>query len=266
VTLPDGLEEASGVAVSRTHPGVYWTHADGEESVLYAVDASGALIGTVALPGRLLRDWEDLAIGGCGPRDCLYISDSGNNEESGSALRIFRVLEPDPRADTVVEEIGAILYTLPQGGRDIEAVFVLPGERVYFVSKGRNHAVSVYRAPQPIDDAALITAGEPDTTVALVEVQRLSEGARSIPRQVTGASASADGERVAIRTYETVTFYRMEGDTLAPLPGATLNLRTLREPQGEGVGLGPDGLVALTSEAGPMGGRGSLALLRCEPE
>jgi hypothetical protein len=40
-------------------------------------------------------------------------------------------------------------------------------------------------------------------------------------------------------------------------------LRTLQEPQGEGVAVGEDGLIALTSEAGPAGQRGSLAVLRC---
>jgi hypothetical protein len=36
------------------------------------------------------------------------------------------------------------------------------------------------------------------------------------------------------------------------------------EAQGEGVGMGLDGLVALTSEGGPGGGPGALVLLRCD--
>jgi hypothetical protein len=263
VALPEGLGESSGVAVSRAHPGVFWTHGDGEESVLFAVDASGNLLGRFPLPQRM-RDWEDLAISECATGDCLYLSDSGNNEESGSGLRILRIPEPDPRGEALSSDVGAVLYELPDGGRDIEAIFVLPGERVYFVSKGRNHPVSVYRAPGPLTEAAVISPGEPDTVIALEEVQRLSDGPRVVPRQITGASASPDGEVVAIRTYETVSFYRVSGDTLAPIDSGTLNLNTLREPQGEGVGLGPDGLVALTSEAGPIGRRGSLALARCD--
>jgi hypothetical protein len=262
VPLPPGLGESSGVAVSRAHPGVFWTHGDGEESVLYAVDASGALLGTFRLPVQL-RDWEDVAIGTCGAGDCLYLADSGNNDEEGSGLRMLRVAEPDPRGDGTLADVGTVLYELPSGGRDIEAIFVLPGERVYFVSKGRSHPVTVYRADDPLTESAIIRAGEPDTVIPLLDVQRLSDGPRFTTRQVTGASASPDGELIAIRTYETVTFYRPAGDTLAAIEGSTLNLRSLGEPQGEGVGIGDDGLVALTSEAGPLRQEGSLALVRC---
>jgi hypothetical protein len=250
--------------VSRGHPGVFWTHDDGDVSVLYAVDSTGALLGRFHLVGAGLLDWEDLALSECGSGDCLYYADSGNNDETSETLRLFRIPEPEPRGDTLVSEVGAVSYRLPHGGRDIEAVFVLPGERVYFISKGRNHPVTVYRAPGPLSEEVLTRPGEPATVVDLEEVQRLSEGPRSTPRQITGASASPDGETVAVRTYETVTFYRVVGDTLTSAPSGTLNLRTLREPQGEGVGLGPDGIVALTSEAGPLGRSGSLALVRCQ--
>jgi hypothetical protein len=83
---------------------------------------------------------------------------------------------------------------------------------------------------------------------------------------VTGASASTDGSLVAIRTYESLQVYRVDpvGGTLAPLPNGLVNLRTLEEIQGEGVGLGPDGLVVLTSEGGPLGGPASMRLLRCQ--
>ena len=84
-----------------------------------------------------------------------------------------------------------------------------------------------------------------------------------LPRQVTGASAAPDGSMVAIRTYETLQFYRWNGQHLMPLENGTVNLRTLRESQGEGVALGRDGVVALTSEAGPNGGAGSITVLRC---
>jgi hypothetical protein len=38
-TLPDELAESSGVAVSRTQPGVLWSHNDsGDGPTLYAID------------------------------------------------------------------------------------------------------------------------------------------------------------------------------------------------------------------------------------
>ena len=75
---------------------------------------------------------------------------------------------------------------------------------------------------------------------------------------------SPDGRLAALRTYQSLSFYRIEGDTLASLLGGLVNLRTLREAQGEALGIGLEGLVVLTSEAGPLGGEASLNVMRCE--
>jgi hypothetical protein len=143
---------------------------------------------------------------------------------------------------------------LPDGARDIEALFVLPGERIHLVTKGRRHPLTVYRYPPPL---------RPDT-VTLEEVQQLSDGPRSLLAQVTGASASADGSLVAVRTYQSLEFFTVVADTLARRPNGVVNLRPLEEIQGEAVALGPDGLVVLTSEGGPLGGPPSMRILRCE--
>jgi hypothetical protein len=233
---------------------VFWTHPDGDEPYLYAVDASGSQIGRVQLGRSRLIDWEDVSLSPCGSSDCLYLADTGDNSEARRALRVYRIREPDPRVDTIVS-VQAFVFVLPDGPRDIEAMFVMPGEHIYLVSKGLNDPVSVYRHPGPLDV---------DSFVVLDEVQKLGDDVRVLPRQVTGAAASADGKVVVIRTYEVLDFYRMNGDTLEPLDERRLNLRTLREAQGEGVGIGEDGLIALTSEAGPIGRRGSMVLVRCD--
>jgi len=253
VALPADVTESSGVAVSRSRPGVYWTHDDDGPPLLHAVDEDGARLGRVRLDGVRLRDLEDIEIAGCGDDTCLYLGDVGDNGERRDTLAVYRLREPDPARDSVaVAE--TFRMRLPDGPRDVEALFVLPGERLHLVGKGRNHGVSVYRYPGPLRS---------DAVPVLEEAQRLSRSPHALPRQVTGASASPDGRVVAIRTYETVTLHAVVGDTLAPLGGGTVHLRTLREAQGEGVGLGPGSLLVLTSEAGPVADRGSMAILRC---
>ena len=145
---------------------------------------------------------------------------------------------------------------LPDGPRDIEALLVFPGERVYVVTKGRNHPVTVYRYPPPL---------RPDT-VTLEQVQQLTSRARITPRQVTGGAVDPRGGVLALRTYESLQFYHLDGDTLAAIDGALVNLYSLQEGQGEGVGIGLDGLVALTSEGGIAGGPGSMTLIHCDLE
>lgn len=272
LALPSELVETSGVAVGRRDPSVLWTHND-DGSVLYAMDTTGSLLGEWPVQPRL-RDWEDLAAAPCEVHgDCLYLADTGDNAErrsDGDAV-IVRVAEPDPFAvagasspdpssDVSVAVSGrpglegdVLPIRLPDGARDVEAVFVLPGERLHLVTKGRNHAVTVYRYPIPL-------RGD---TVTLEEVQRLTDGPASLGNQVTGASATEDGRFVAVRTYQTIEFFAVDGDTLARIEDGVVNLRTLRESQGEAVALGPDGLVVLTSEGGPFGASPGMNLLRC---
>lgn len=253
VALPDELVESSGVAFSRTLPGILWSHDDGTEDVVFAIDSTGAVRARFQL-SLATRDFEDLAVAACGDDTCLYLSDMGDNyeERAPGSTRILRVREPLTLASDTLEA-EAFPVRLPDGARDVEALLVMPGERLFAVTKGRNHAVSVYRYPPPL---------RPDT-VTLEEVQRLSDGARFLPRQVTGGAVSPDGGVVALRTYESVQFYTMEADTLVPLDDGLVNLRTLEEAQGEGVAIGPGGRVALTSEGGPTGGPAGLVLMRC---
>jgi hypothetical protein len=81
---------------------------------------------------------------------------------------------------------------------------------------------------------------------------------------VTGATASADGKWVAVRTYAALYFYPAEpfvtGGDVAPI---MVDLRPLREAQGEGVAMGADGTVWLTSEAGSSGDRPRRTRLMC---
>ena len=252
--LPQALRESSGVAWSRVTPGILWSHNDsGNEAVLYGMDTGGNLLGTLPLLGAVNRDWEDMATGSCSAGFCLYVGDIGDNAEVRDGIVLYRV-EDTGAFDDSPREAEAFPMILPEGPRDMEALFLLPGEEVYFITKGRSHPVTVYRYPPPL------RAGE---TVRLEVVQILTDGPVPIPSQVTGAHATPDGRLVAVRTYDSLTFYHVRGGRLTPVEGGRVDLRTLKEAQGEAVGIGPDGLVALTSEAGFLGRGATLNLLEC---
>ena len=70
-----------------------------------------------------------------------------------------------------------------------------------------------------------------------------------IPRQVTGGSVSPEGDILALRTYESLQFYEFIANKLVPIKDGHIDLRPLLEAQGEGVAIGPGGLLVLTSEA-----------------
>ena len=246
--------------MSRRDPSAVWTHND-DGSVLFAVDAGGRILSEHQLPLDLL-DWEDAEIADCATGSCLYLADTGDNAErrGPGSIRIVRVAEPDPRVSAPEEgeplDADVFPIALPDGPRDVEALFVLPGERVHVITKGRQHPLTVYRYPGLL---------RPDTVV-LEEVQRLSSGPMTLLAQVTGASATRDGSLVLVRTYQALEVFRVDADTLARRENGIVNLRTLQEIQGEAVAAGPDGRVVLTSEGGPLGDPASLRVLRCELE
>lgn len=254
--LPAQIPESSGAAVSRTHAGVVWTHNDsGNDPDLFAVDAGGRLLGQMRVTGADNVDWEDISLAPCGDRECLYIADIGDNAARRDDLAIYRLPEPEPgSARTAPAERFPIRY--PDGPRDAEAIFILPDGALFVITKGRESPVALYRYPPPMK------AGE---TVELEPVRLLSRGPVPLFDQVTGADAARDGSRIAVRTYASVLLYEAE----ALLEGGDpvrIDVDPAGEAQGEGIGLGPDGFIVLTSEAFGDIMPGSIATLRCTLE
>jgi hypothetical protein len=252
--LPRELREASGIAPGSDASGIAWVLTDGGAPTLFALDSTGAVVARVSVTGATKTDWESLASARCGDRSCLYIGDIGDNLRSRATVRVYRVPEPDPR-NGATATADAFEFRYPDGAHDAEAMFVLPGEQLYIVTKGRSEPVSVYRA-------GALRAGE---TVVLELVQPLSASFVQLPDMVTGAGATADGEWVVLRTYSGVQLYRLLDGVLQPqLPGVGIDLQALREFQGEGVDLRADGTILLVSEKGLDDGDAPISRMRCK--
>lgn len=252
--LPRQFRETSGIDYSGRFPGMLWSHNDsGWDPILHAITRQGMHDGSLRVEGVTGRDWEAMEIVPCQAGSCIWIADTGDNNENRSSIELVRVVEVEPGDDRVVpgERFPVVL---PDGPRDIEAMYILPGERIFLVTKGRNHPVSVYRYPLPL------RRGE---SVTLEEVQRLSPDVPGVRDWVTGAAASDDGSVVVIRRYASLQFYVPDAQGVLEPTGESLNLRPLQEPQGEGVAIGSGGEVVLTSEGGPLRRAPVMNWLRC---
>jgi hypothetical protein len=249
------LPEASGLAISRRHDGLLWTHNDsGNEPILFAIDTSGRVRGRVRVSARL-RDWEDISAAPCPAGDCLYIGDIGDNSMSRKSIQVLRVPEPDPDARDAGRP-DVITLTYPDGPHNAEAMFIAGG-RIFIVTRDR--AGAVYRSTATPGDV-LSAFNQSPMTIKLLRIGEL----RLIG--VTDAEASPDGMAVAVRTSDEVVIYRTADLVAAPdtaQPTIRISIDRLREPQGEAVALGADGSLSLASEGGPWNRAGRFVMLRC---
>ena len=94
------ITESSGLAASRIHPGVYWTHNDSDDGpYVYAVDSrTGKTVATITMQGvGEPRDVEAISLG---PDGNLYVGDIGDNlDGSWDHVWIYRFPEPKRLAD-----------------------------------------------------------------------------------------------------------------------------------------------------------------------
>jgi hypothetical protein len=250
--LGDEIHESSGVAVSRTHAGLFWTHNDSGDPLLYAVDAQGRTAGRVRVSGASVEDWEDIALAPCpAGGDCLYVADIGDNDAERAFVTVYRVPEPAPGAAESAPA-AAVRLRYPDGAHDAEAMFVLNGA-IHVVTKGESGPIALYRAPATV-------AGE----ATLERIRTLSPGRVERPERITGADASADGRWVVLRTLREAMIH-----PAAELIGSgaasprRVDLGELDEKQGEGIGFTPGGSLVLTSEGGRKKDPATVARLSC---
>jgi hypothetical protein len=239
------LPEASGLAASRRHPGVLWSHNDSGMPMVFAIGTDGSIKGRVRIAGAELDDWEDVAVGACPAGSCLYVADIGDNHGSRKNVTVYRVPEPAP-GDNTSKPAEAFHATYPDGPRDAEAIFVTSANDVFLISK--DEPVGLYRFPRPLRAGA---------TVRLEKVAALGH----VGGRVTAADASPDGRWVVARTHRAVIFYRASELTAGTVrEAARFDLSPLGEPQGEGVALLNNGTVYLSGEGGASG---TLARVNC---
>lgn len=223
------VSETSGLIASTLFDGIYYLHNDsGDEARFFATDLSGADLGTYTLEGAGAVDWEDAAAGPCGNGgSCLYFGDIGDNPESRSSVRVYRVAEPTQVGPGALQSLEAEAFELiyEDGPHDAEAMVVDPsGPQILVIVKDAASGASVYASPVPLTTASMTL-----TRVARFE---LPQGLKL----VTAAEAYGE-DGVLIRTYTGVFYYPrpIGGELVEAFAGPGCKLPTPAEMQGETV-------------------------------
>ncbi|GAA4914308.1 hypothetical protein GCM10023237_38090 [Streptomyces coeruleoprunus] len=222
------ITESSGLAASRSHPGVYWTHNDQDEPRLFAVDGrTGRTVATITLRGvGKPRDMEAVSVGADGH---VYVGDIGDNlNGSWSHVWIYRFPEPKELRDRTVD---ATQYTVTyeDGPRDAEALMVHPRTgRVYIASKNEDGG-GLYEGP------AKLSARGTNVFRRIGEVPWVTDGA-----------FSPDGTRLVLRSYFSARGYAWKDGRL----GADDRVRAPIQPQSESVTYTADGSALMFGSEG----------------
>ncbi|ONK13598.1 hypothetical protein [Streptomyces sp. MP131-18] len=225
------ITESSGLAASRLHSGVYWTHNDQDVAPnLYAIDGdTGETLATITLSGATGRDLEAISLG---PDGALYVGDIGDNYDGEwPEVWIYRLPEPEQLADATVTP-AVYRATYSDGPRDAEALMVHPETgRVYLVSKKQDGGAALYAGPAELSET------EPN----------VFERQTDIDLWVTDGAFSPDGTRLLLRGYFTARMYRFADGVPEPIERRVI---PPVQRQGESVTFTPDGRTLMFGTEG----------------
>ncbi|MQA93266.1 MAG: hypothetical protein GEV11_01005 [Streptosporangiales bacterium] len=222
------ITESSGLAVSRIHPGIVYTHNDSLGAPrVFAVGRDGETKATYTIAGAEARDWEGIALGKDGDGNpALFIGDIGDNLEGAwPTVYVYRVPEPRELRDQTLRAT-RYRFKYADGPRNAEALLINPRtNRLYVVSK--EFAGGLYAAPRRLRTSR--------TNV----LKRIA----NVPIWITDGAYAPDGSTFVLRTYYSAIVYRPPAKRITEfgLPD---------QQQGESIAYARDGRSLLVGSEG----------------
>lgn len=228
------ITESSGLAASRQHPGVYWTHNDSDDGpYLYAVDGgTGDTVARLTLTGiGTPRDVEAISVG---PGNRLFVADTGDNlGGTWPYVWIYELPEPKRLQDATVQATQYVVK-YSDGPRDAEAMVVHPKTgRVYLIDKHEDGG-HLYEGPAKLSP----------------EGDNVFRPIAPVELWTTDAALSPDGQDLAVRGYFGGIHYAWNGGTLQRKDRLSVPL----QGQGESVTYSADGSRLLFGSEGEQSG------------
>ncbi|MGY1858132.1 hypothetical protein [Modestobacter sp. SYSU DS0290] len=196
----------------------------GDRAEVYVLDASCA-VAELRAGDVDPYDPEDLALAADGT---LWLADTGDNNAVRETVALIG-LRPD--GSTTLTRL-----TYPDGAHDAEALLLAPDGTPYLVTKEVLGSSGVYRPDAPLADGATI----PMTRVVGLGLSLTGTPGGPVGRAgqllVTGGAVSADGQRIALRTYTDAYVWPLTGsDVAGALSGSPIRIALPESPQGEAI-------------------------------
>ncbi len=240
------ITESSGIACSRTTPGVFWTHNDsGSDARLFAFNLKGEDLGSFPVQGATAQDWEDMGSFSIAGRHFLMVADVGDNKMHRASCTLYILQEPagitgqgrpQPLALVARQE-----FTYEDGAHNCESAAVDPVRReIVLVTKTSDATCKAFVLPLPLDKNPGKAVARPVATLTLPTTSAMD--------------ISPDGLRALVLTYGDAYEYARQPDE-AWGKAFSRPPRVIKMParaQGESVCYGSDGVtIYLSSERVP---------------
>ncbi|MEM0912691.1 MAG: hypothetical protein AAGJ37_17080 [Pseudomonadota bacterium] len=228
----DEIDEASGIAASRYHKDAFWVHNDsGDKPRLFLVNKYGHTLAVLELEGLGARDWEDVAINVENDIPYIYVAEIGDNRGQYQDKYIYRFPEPSLDGDEikiVISDIDTIQFAYPVKARDAESLMVDPITKDIVIISKREKFSKIFELKYPYSKEEINV---------LVEIGELPF------RNTVAGDISPDGQKVLVKTYDEVFFWRRQnGESIAELlTKASVRVPYQREPQGEAIAWSREG-------------------------
>lgn len=286
-SLPAAVDEASGLAASGLMAGRYWTHNDNinlpassrkNPPLLFAIDPSGVLLGSVTLTGVRQRDWEGISQMRLAGQPTLIVGDIGDNRDTWSDYTLWFVPEPAtlaPNQPTPIAPTAVLRFRYPDqipapkrqggysGGHDAESLAVDAASGQILILTKREKPARLFALPLSARTALTVAAnGQLNPTLARCPVITATELAHLPPLpaptlwqqliapligpyadQPTDLAISPKGHLIAVLSYAAIYYFAH--------PAGQSWADSLRQPvaidplpqidQWEGLSFSPDG-------------------------
>jgi len=217
----NNLNEASGMQASYSRDGDFFVHNDDGEPVIYAIDSTGADVGSVIIVPAQNKDWEDITSIPVDDGRWLVVGDIGDNWSKRKSIKLYFIDEPqtgkNDRYAGRQELKHWISLTYPDGPRDCESMAYDPvNKQILFLSKRDKpphlYAIDLVTALSE-NHAELTLLGTISSFRPPTIADRAKWGGRTDwISQPTGFDISADGSEAVVITYRSLYRYRRQPD------------------------------------------------------
>jgi hypothetical protein len=211
------IDEASGIEVSTTYPGrLYHINDSGGGSFFYVTNLKGGHTEKIRIEGDAIKksDFEDISIGKCFDKSCLFVADIGDNKSTKPYVEIM-VIEELEQYGTSVKPLSRIRFQYPDQPHNAEGMAVHPNGDIYIITKEENlrdyeaYPAKIFKLPAQTwqqngnKKHTVEYMGEIDFTL-------LNPSGTAYGQVVSSLDISPDGETFIVLTYEDAVEFNLD--------------------------------------------------------